>query len=68
MHFDVMDGVFVPQITAGPGFVAALGAQMLRDVHLMVADPAGDLHGARPHLVRPGPALRRSGDRTCLTT
>jgi len=40
VHFDVMDGVFVPQITGGPGFVAALGADMLRDVHLMVEDPA----------------------------
>lgn len=39
LHFDVMDGVFVPQITAGPAFVAALGAGMLRDVHLMVASP-----------------------------
>ncbi|PIE07238.1 MAG: ribulose phosphate epimerase [Rhodobacterales bacterium] len=40
VHFDIMDGVFVPQITGGPGFVAALGGGMLRDVHLMVADPA----------------------------
>ncbi len=40
VHFDIMDGVFVPQITGGPGFVAALGSGLLRDVHLMVADPA----------------------------
>ncbi len=39
LHFDVMDGVFVPQMTAGPGFVKALGEGMLRDVHLMVARP-----------------------------
>jgi len=39
-HFDVMDGVFVPQITAGPAFVAALGTGVLRDVHLMVENPA----------------------------
>ena len=39
LHFDVMDGVFVPAITGGPGFVADLGAGMLRDVHLMVARP-----------------------------
>lgn len=39
-HFDVMDGVFVPQFTAGPGFVAGLAKDMVRDVHLMVADPA----------------------------
>lgn len=50
-HFDVMDGVFVPAITAGPGFVSALddalgdslGDGMLRDVHLMVADPAAQV-------------------------
>lgn len=39
-HFDVMDGVFVPQLTAGPAFVSVLGQGMVRDVHLMVADPA----------------------------
>lgn len=43
VHFDVMDGVFVPQITAGPGFVKALETDMLRDVHLMVADPAAQI-------------------------
>lgn len=42
-HFDVMDGVFVPQFTAGPGFVAGLGSDMVRDVHLMVADPAAQV-------------------------
>lgn len=40
VHFDVMDGVFVPLMTAGADFVAALGAGLVRDVHLMVADPA----------------------------
>lgn len=40
VHFDVMDGVFVPEITAGPGFVAALGTNLVRDVHLMVARPS----------------------------
>ena len=40
LHFDVMDGVFVPGMTAGPGFVKALDTGMLRDVHLMVAHPA----------------------------
>ncbi len=43
VHFDVMDGVFVPQMTGGPGFVAALDAGLLRDVHLMVADPAAQV-------------------------
>lgn len=40
LHFDVMDGVFVPGMTAGPGFVKALDTGMLRDVHLMVERPA----------------------------
>lgn len=40
MHFDVMDGVFVPGMTAGPGFVKALDTGMLRDVHLMIEHPA----------------------------
>lgn len=39
LHFDVMDGIFVPQITAGPAFVEALGIDLVRDVHLMVANP-----------------------------
>lgn len=43
VHFDIMDGVFVPQITGGPAFVAALGAGLVRDVHLMVADPAAHI-------------------------
>lgn len=45
VHFDIMDGVFVPQLTGGPAFVSALGAGAVRDVHLMVADPAA--HVAR---------------------
>lgn len=40
LHFDVMDGVFVPGMTAGPGFVASLDSGALRDVHLMVENPA----------------------------
>lgn len=40
LHFDVMDGVFVSGMTAGPGFVKALDTGMLRDVHLMVEHPA----------------------------
>lgn len=39
-HFDIMDGVFVPQMVGGPGFVKALDCGMLRDVHLMVENPA----------------------------
>jgi ribulose-phosphate 3-epimerase len=40
LHFDVMDGVFVPAMTGGPGFVKALDVGLLRDVHLMVEAPA----------------------------
>jgi len=40
LHFDVMDGVFVPQMLGGPGVVAALDIGLLRDVHLMVQNPA----------------------------
>jgi len=39
LHFDVMDGCFVPSLSAGPGFVKALNCGALRDVHLMVAHP-----------------------------
>lgn len=39
LHFDVMDGVFCPGFTAGPPLVAATKTNMLKDVHLMVADP-----------------------------
>jgi ribulose-phosphate 3-epimerase len=40
LHFDVMDGAFVPAITGGPGFVAALDVGLPRDVHLMVDRPS----------------------------
>lgn len=40
LHFDVRDGVFVPDMIGGPGFVAAMDVGMLRDVHLMVQNPA----------------------------
>lgn len=39
LHFDVMDGVFCPGFTAGPPLIAASKTKMLKDVHLMVADP-----------------------------
>ncbi|MEM6322924.1 MAG: ribulose phosphate epimerase [Pseudomonadota bacterium] len=39
LHFDVMDGVFVPQFTGGAGFVKGLGGDALLDIHLMVARP-----------------------------
>jgi ribulose-phosphate 3-epimerase len=39
LHFDVMDGHFVPQLTVGPLFVKAVKTRMYKDVHLMVDDP-----------------------------
>ncbi len=40
VHVDVMDGVFCPQMTVGPPFVAALPAdRFVIDVHLMIDDP-----------------------------
>ena len=43
LHFDLMDGVFVPQFTAGPAFVAACRGRGFLDVHLMVADPLAQI-------------------------
>jgi ribulose-phosphate 3-epimerase len=41
LHFDVMDGVFVPNLTFGPALCAAVRrhTSVPLDVHLMVADP-----------------------------
>lgn len=41
-HLDVMDGAFVPNLTFGPGIVAACRrvTEATLDVHLMVDDPA----------------------------
>jgi len=41
LHFDVMDGVFVPNLTFGPALCAAVRRHTAvpLDVHLMVADP-----------------------------
>lgn len=41
MHFDVMDGCFVPRITVGPPFIKAVKTELLKDVHLMIQDPEG---------------------------
>ncbi|MCS6776469.1 MAG: ribulose-phosphate 3-epimerase [Chloroherpetonaceae bacterium] len=41
LHFDVMDGRFVPNITMGPAAVRALrpASQAFFDVHLMIVEP-----------------------------
>lgn len=41
LHFDVMDGVFVPNLTFGPALCAAVRRHTTvpLDIHLMVADP-----------------------------
>jgi ribulose-phosphate 3-epimerase len=39
LHFDVMDGCFVPMMTVGPPFVKAVKTPLLKDVHLMVEEP-----------------------------
>ncbi len=38
-HFDVMDGCFCPMMTVGPPFIKAVKTSLLKDVHLMIADP-----------------------------
>jgi ribulose-phosphate 3-epimerase len=42
MHFDIMDGRFVPNITFGPQFVQAVArtTKLRPDIHLMITDPA----------------------------
>jgi ribulose-phosphate 3-epimerase len=41
LHVDIMDGHFVPNLTFGPGTVAALdrGTDLFLDVHLMLDNP-----------------------------
>jgi ribulose-phosphate 3-epimerase len=41
VHFDVMDGVFVPNLTFGPGLLAQIkeATDLPVDVHLMISDP-----------------------------
>ncbi len=38
-HVDVMDGVFCPQMTGSPSFVAAVSSAGPVDVHLMIDEP-----------------------------
>ena len=46
LHFDIMDGHFVPNITFGPGLVAALRKRVNLpfEVHLMVDNPGEWIH------------------------
>ena len=41
LHFDVMDGHFVPNLTFGPDILKAFcqTSSLIKDVHLMVSDP-----------------------------
>ena len=41
LHLDVMDGMFVPNISLGPGMIASLRkvSNIVFDVHLMIMDP-----------------------------
>lgn len=43
LHFDVMDGHFVPNLSFGPGLLADLKREydLSYDVHLMMTDPLG---------------------------
>jgi ribulose-phosphate 3-epimerase len=40
-HVDVMDGCFCPMMTVGPPFIKAIKTSLLKDVHLMIAEPLG---------------------------
>ena len=41
IHYDVMDGHFVPNLTFGPDILKAFckSSDLVKDVHLMVSDP-----------------------------
>ncbi len=41
LHIDVMDGIFVPNITIGPCVISAIrkNSDLVFDVHLMITDP-----------------------------
>jgi len=39
VHFDVMDGVFVPMLTFGSPVIRAVRTTLLKDAHLMIDEP-----------------------------
>lgn len=39
LHFDIMDGMFCPEITAGASLVKKVKTKLIKDVHLMVEKP-----------------------------
>ena len=45
VHIDVMDGVFCPMLTVGPPMIKAIRTTLLKDVHLMIADPLTKIDG-----------------------
>ena len=45
VHVDVMDGVYCPQMTVGPPLIRAMKTSLLKDVHLMIAEPLGKIPG-----------------------
>lgn len=55
LHFDVMDGVFVPNISFGPDMAkAAAGCGLPLDVHLMIVNPHRYLEAfakAKPEII-----------------
>ena len=43
IHFDVMDGCFVPMMTIGPPFIKGVKTHLLKDVHLLIQNPQAKL-------------------------
>ena len=41
IHYDVMDGMFVPSLSFGPGILQSIrpASNMVHDVHLMIEEP-----------------------------
>lgn len=39
LHFDIMDGNFVPVLSVGNAFVKSVKTKMLKDVHLLINNP-----------------------------